>query len=314
MTDLAAAPIDWNVAALRADLAPLLPGLSIEIAASLPSTNSELLARARESAVRARASDPGGAVASVRRSVESRAFGRHDRPLPPCLLIAERQTAGRGRQGRHWASAVGASLTFSLALDLSARDWSGLSLAIGVALAEALDDSAEGPSRIGLKWPNDLWLLDRAAEPDAPIGRKLGGILIETVASAAEPRVAVIGIGLNLAAFDAADVSTGLAALHELDPTITGPSALRRVARPLATALLRFEADGFAPFAEAFARRDVLRDRPVRTTSTQTPDGIARGVQPNGGLRIETPEGIVAVTSGEVSVRPVASTAAGASA
>src|SRR4051812_25393713 len=84
--------------------------------------------------------------------------------MDPVLLVAERQTSGRGRLGRGWRSAPGESLTFSLGLKLGPADWSGLSLAVGVSLAETLHP------RIQLKWPNDLWVGDR----------KLGGILIET--------------------------------------------------------------------------------------------------------------------------------------
>ena len=80
----------------------------------------------------------------------------------PCLLVAEQQIGGRGRIGRAWRSAPGASLTFSLALPLAPADWSGLSLAVGVALAEALQPGprAEGRPWLAVKWPNDLWLVD----------------------------------------------------------------------------------------------------------------------------------------------------------
>src|SRR5436305_15350183 len=108
-------------------------------------------------------------MAQVRRSVESTAFGRRAADLQPCLLVAEHQTHGHGRNGRVWQAAPGASLTFSLALPLAPKDWSGLSLAVGVALAQALDPPQAGAAasdapRIGVKWPNDLWL------PDGPGG------------------------------------------------------------------------------------------------------------------------------------------------
>jgi BirA family transcriptional regulator, biotin operon repressor / biotin---[acetyl-CoA-carboxylase] ligase len=168
-------PLQWGAEGLWQQLEPLLPGLSIEIVRSTMSTNTALLERARTA--------PDAPIDStdtlVRRSVESAAFGRRSIDLQPCLLVAEHQSAGRGRQGRAWQSAPGASLTFSLALPLALSDWSGLSLAVGVALAEALDpvDPGPGGSHIGLKWPNDLWLVD-AAGGGAGAGRKLGGILI----------------------------------------------------------------------------------------------------------------------------------------
>jgi len=156
---------DWPLDALREQLAPLLPGLVVEVLASIDSSNTELLRRARRGA------------------------------LVPTLLIAEEQTAGRGRQGRTWYSGAGDVLAVSLALPYAPRDWSGLSLAVGVALAESLQPQlparAGAAPRLQLKWPNDLWLDD---------GRKLAGILIETteIADGSGRRCVIVGIGLNL--------------------------------------------------------------------------------------------------------------------
>jgi len=283
---------------------PLLPGLSVEVLRSTSSTNSALLERARVHPEGRR----DGADVVVHRSVESAAFGRRSADLLPCLLVAEHQSAGRGRQGRTWKAEPGASLTFSLGLPLALADWSGLSLAVGVALCDALDPPTEraehtdhagrpGVPRLGLKWPNDLWLLDADGA-----GRKLGGILIETVAAGAQ-RLAVIGVGLNVLPFAAADLNTGFATLRELDAQAIAPAVLARVALPLVQALRRFEREGFCAFAESFAARDLLLGRVVRTTRPDVPQGTARGVSPQGALLVETPAGIVALTSGEVSVR-----------
>jgi BirA family transcriptional regulator, biotin operon repressor / biotin---[acetyl-CoA-carboxylase] ligase len=258
--------LDWRTQALRDQIAPWLPGLSVEVLPSVPSTNSLLLDRARTA-----------------------------QAVQPALLVAEQQTAGRGRQGRTWHSEQGASLTFSLALPLQLADWSGLSLAVGVALADALDAlDAHAVPRIGLKWPNDLWYLDA---PGA--GRKLGGILVETV-SAGAGRLAVIGIGLNVLPLRARDASSGFACLRELDAAATAPGALHRIALPLAQALRRFEDHGFAAFERRFAVRDVLLGRPVRTESLQ---GFAEGVTAQGALRVRTDKALHEVHGGEVSVR-----------
>src|SRR5437868_2888314 len=240
-------PMRWGAEALWEQLTPLLPGLSVEVVARISSTNTALLERA---CIVQPASDDSDA-AQVRRSVESAAFGRRAADLQPCLLVAEHQTHGRGRQGRVWQAAPGASLTFSLALPLSPKDWSGLSLAVGVALADALDPPAAADAadpadasdnvvrpagqRIGVKWPNDLWLLD-----DKGGGRKLGGILIETVAAGTR-RLAVIGVGLNVLPMSTNDVATGYACVQELDPEATAPGVLSQVAKPLVDALRRFE-------------------------------------------------------------------------
>ena len=284
----------WNSEALWAELEPLLPGLSVEVVAQIASTNSALLERARHVAD---VSEEGSTV-SVRRNVESAAFGRRSDDLQPCLLVAEHQTQGRGRQGRSWQSAPAASLTFSLALPLVPPDWSGLSLAVGAALAETLDP---GAARIGVKWPNDLWLLDAGADGSG-VGRKLGGILIETVAAGAK-RLAVIGIGLNVLPLDLFDASSGNASLQEIDPDANAPQVLARVARPLVEALQQFEREGFAPFVPRFDARDLLRGRAVRTTQAGALEGVAVGVAPSGALLLRTPQGVTPVSSGEVSVR-----------
>lgn len=291
-------PMHWGAEALWEQLEPLLPGLSVEVVARSASTNSALIERAR---VR----DDGSAGVQVRRSMESAAFGRRAVDVQPCLLVAEQQTGGRGRMGRVWQSEAGSSLTFSLSLRFDPPDWSGLSLAVGCALAEALDPVPAGSApHIGIKWPNDLWLLDRvggATQP--PEGRKLGGVLIETVA-ASPARLVVIGIGLNVTPLSIEpEVATGFASLQEIDPQATPPRILQRIAPPLVRALLEFETHGFAPFAERFQARDLLRDQPVTTTLADLPAGIARGVNAGGALRVESGGVLHEVNSGEVSVR-----------
>ncbi|MEO7151870.1 MAG: biotin--[acetyl-CoA-carboxylase] ligase [Burkholderiaceae bacterium] len=309
--------LHWNAQALWQALEPLLPGLSIEVVARSASTSSALLERARIG-VGGPGADPAPAD-----HPDAPAFGRRAADLQPCLLVAEHQTEGRGRQGKRWQSAPGASLTFSLLLPLARGDWSGLSLALGVALADALDPpgGVAGP-RIGIKWPNDLWLLDAplaardAADPAAgvaadtgapgaaPRGRKLGGILIETVASGCH-RLVVAGVGLNVRPLDSPDpaLSCGYACLQEIDPTTSAPAALAQVAVPLARALRRFERDGYAGFAAGYAARDLLRGCRVLTTLPGVPEGVAGGVTAQGALRVLTAVGWKDVASGEVSVR-----------
>lgn len=274
--------ITWGAQALWQQLTPLVPGIAVEVLARTESTNTALLQRARQSG------------------------GRRDDDLQPCLLVAEQQTRGRGRNGKAWQSIPGRSLTFSLALPMQVADWSGLSLAVGVALAQALDPATAGTApRLMLKWPNDLWLRDDTNGP-ANAGRKLGGVLIETTAVPGG-RFVVVGIGLNVlpqppdGALEWLD--TGFACLHELDDTLTAPQALARVALPLVQALQRFEREGFAPWVDAFAQRDLLRGCPVTTTAADVPEGIADGVDSDGALRVTVAGRVHRVVAGEVSVR-----------
>jgi BirA family biotin operon repressor/biotin-[acetyl-CoA-carboxylase] ligase len=306
-------PFQWNVEELYSLLAPLLPDLSIEVVAEIGSTNTALLERAR---VANRLTNEGD-LAQVRRSAESLAFGRRSADHQPCLLIAEHQTQGRGRLGRAWQSAPGSSLTFSIAMPLAPVDWSGFSLAVGVALADALDPagaSASGRSSnwIGIKWPNDLWLMP--LDGDVGEGRKLGGLLVETVA-AGSSRLVVVGIGLNVLpmALDRSQSASGFACLQEINPQASAPAVMAQVAAPLVDALQRFEREGFAGFAERFAARDILLGRSVHAGASDNVnalqfDGVAEGVSGNGALRVRQADGLREVMAGEVSVRVRADT------
>ena len=303
MSDLpapAGRPLAWDAERLWQQLQPLLPGVTVEVVARCESTNTALLDRARESSGWPDQPITAPGALDALQALPAVPHGRRAGDTQPCLLVAEQQTHGRGRQGRPWQSQAGASLTFSLSLPLAPADWSGLSLAVGAALADALDppDAGRAP-RIGLKWPNDLWLVDAPGQ-----GRKLGGILIETVA-VGRNRMAVVGVGLNVAPQPVHDLASGYACLRELDVRATAPAALHRVVPPLALGLRRYEREGFAAFADAYARRDLLCGWPVKTTSPGAAEGIALGVRANGALRVRSPDGrLHEITSGEVSVRP----------
>lgn len=272
----------WDAESLWDALSPQLPGLSIEVVEQLESTNSELVERLRRTGTINSAGGPG------RRAVD----------LQPTLLVAVHQTRGRGRLGRGWQSTGGASLTFSLALGIDRADWSGLSLAVGVAIAEALDPAG---GRLRLKWPNDLWLM----EPGAIAGaRKLGGILVETV-QVGQRRLAVIGVGLNVLPQRIHEVEVEPAWLAEIDPAATPPTALAALAPPLVQALKQFNREGFAPFVSRYAARDALQAAPVTTTDAACPSGTVAGIDADGALLVDALGTIHRVVSGMVSVRPV---------
>jgi BirA family transcriptional regulator, biotin operon repressor / biotin---[acetyl-CoA-carboxylase] ligase len=312
---LVSSHLHWQADALWQQLEPYLPGLSVEVLARAESTNSLLLERARLGGGRhdAPVTTPGELEAIRRRGLATEGaagpFGRRTGDTQPCLLVAEHQTIGRGRQGRAWHSAAGASLTFSISLPLAPRDWCGLSLAVGVALADALDAPEPGRAapRIALKWPNDLWRFEGPGR-----GRKLGGVLIETVAVGAR-RMVVVGVGLNVESLNAqalhepSPMSSGFASLREIDPQATAPSVLHRIALPLVRAILQFEREGFAGFAGAYARRDLLRGQPVRVLGLRGDvlvEGVAETIAANGALRVRDGAGAAHdISSGEVSVR-----------
>ena len=251
---------------------PALPGFTVEVVPELASTNTELMRRCRE---------------ATRQGLSPDAV----------LLVAEQQTAGRGRLGRTWHSQAGHSLTFSLGMPLAPHDWSGLSLAVGVSLAESLDPTG---GHLQLKWPNDVWL----------DGRKLAGILVETASWGGE-RYVVIGVGINVLPADDLLVAGGAAttSLAALAAGMDAPTALLAVATPLVRAVQAFEALGFAAFAARFAARDALAGRSV--TLSDGTLGTAHGVGESGALLVLTASGMQAINSLEVSVRPVGAPEAG---
>lgn len=219
--------------------------------------------------------------------------------LPDATFVfADWQAAGRGRRGRQWVSPPATNLQFSCLKRFSGgyAALSGLSLAVGVAAAEALADC--GVTGIGLKWPNDLLHADA----------KLGGILIELGGEFMGPCFAVIGIGINLRLPAAARRALGRACTDLA--SVCGTAAPTRNA--LATALVArlvnaldtFDATGFAGFADAWTARDVLAGHAIRVDAARGAfDAVAAGVDARGALRVRTAEGLRCLDSAEVSVR-----------
>lgn len=213
----------------------------------------------------------------------------------PTLLIAERQTAGRGRAGRQWHSAPGTSLTFSLAwkFHLPAQGLAGLPLAVGVALAEAL---AMFNAQVRLKWPNDL----------LHEGRKLAGILIESAGASGAGSWAVVGIGVNMAVDPelAARIDRPVAAipwLAQLDRDVLMATLLNQ----LSEALAQFEREGFAAFLARWNTLHAYAGRPVAILDNGKllHEGMAAGVDQTGRFLLDTAAGRIAVAAGDVSLR-----------
>lgn len=200
------------------------------------------------------------------------------------LLLTEHQTAGRGRRGRSWHQ-EGQSLAFSLLWRLPPNtNPSGLSLAVGVAVAEAIGPQAQ------LKWPNDI-LCD---------GRKLAGILIET----AGPQTYVIGIGINLGSLEGLPNELGNSAASVTDASPL--HLLARVLNQLVEVLDSFAVSGFAALHTRWQKRHAYQDLAVNLygETNQPPlQGVCRGVEQNGSLLIETATCLQTIASGDVSLR-----------
>jgi BirA family biotin operon repressor/biotin-[acetyl-CoA-carboxylase] ligase len=259
-----------DAAAIVAGIAPAQRAqiASLDVAWSIDSSNSELL--------------------------------RRDTPAQgSAVLLAERQTGGRGRRGRTWASPLAANLYLSLSRHFGGglARLGGLSLVAGVAAADALH--ALGYREARLKWPNDLLIG----------ARKLGGILVEGGGENAGPVRAVIGLGLN--------VRMPITGAENIDQPWIDLAAIdgdrMRVSRnDLAAALLTqllpafelFDAEGLAPFLPRYAAYDALAGNEVSVSIGDAAHrGIALGIAQDGALRVGLRDGERLFHSGEVSVR-----------
>ncbi|MFO1400669.1 MAG: biotin--[acetyl-CoA-carboxylase] ligase [Steroidobacteraceae bacterium] len=271
---LAAPRVPLDAGRILAALAPATRARvrRCEVAWQLGSTNSELLARPPP--------EP----------------GRCD------VLLAEFQSAGRGRHARRWVAPPGGAICLSVSWAFAALPpGSGaLSLAMGVAALEALATLGELP--VGLKWPNDL----------LAGARKLGGMLLEMRSEGGGPALLVFGIGLNVAL--GSEARAGIAALGQAATDLAELGVAHCDRNALAAALVdaavgafeRFEREGFAAFIERWQRADLLRGESVSLTGAGGNaefTGRAAGVDADGALLVETPSGLRRFSSGEVSVR-----------
>lgn len=203
------------------------------------------------------------------------------------VVYTERQTAGRGRQGRTWIS--DSSLTFSLLLRPPATALvQTLPIVVGIAIAEAVKGLRGDALGVSLKWPNDVLLF----------GGKLAGILCEMHDGAV-----VVGIGLNVnSAPSIPDMKT--AALTDG----TGGKFERRDVLNVVLAQIgerygQWLEDGFTPFIGRFNAMDALRGRRLMIVNYGEPtEGVADGVNEDGSLRLATANGIESIYSGEAHI------------
>lgn len=253
---------------------PLAPLTELTVVLESGSTNDDMSARAMTGDVHARA------------------------------LLAERQTAGRGRLGRPWVSPFGRNLYLTLGWRFAGgvRGLQGLSLAVGCAIAEAIDEQF-GVS-MALKWPNDLYI----------DGRKCGGVLIDMSGDPSGECVAIIGVGLNVAMSGG---GTGVGARgvevtidqpwtdlsgHAREP-VTRNEAAASVLSALVPLLQGFETEGFAHWRDRWQARDMLRGSPVEVSGTVPVSGLGAGVNESGALLVAGEENVEVVYGGDATLR-----------
>lgn len=214
------------------------------------------------------------------------------------MVLAETQTAGRGRRGRSWLSPPGLNLYLSCLkrFDRGFGALSGLSLAVGTMVLRAIDSL--GIAGAGLKWPNDV----------LAGGGKLAGVLVELSGEYQGPCAAVIGVGLNLRLTEALREQAGQPACDLATLATEMPDrnlVAARLIAALVEGLREFERHGFAPFAEDYARHDLLAGRQLKLSGAQGHfEGVGAGVDARGALQVRLGNGeLRSIDSADVTVR-----------
>jgi BirA family biotin operon repressor/biotin-[acetyl-CoA-carboxylase] ligase len=218
-----------------------------------------------------------------------------DGQAAPFLVLAERQSAGRGRRGRQWISPFAENLYYSLVLRVEGgmRQLEGLSLVVGLAVMRSLQ--AFGLKDVGLKWPNDVLVN----------GRKITGILLELVGDPADVCHVVLGIGINVNMLSSEQIDQQWTSMRgEVGRVIDRNHLVALLSQQLQHELARHRRYGFAAFQEEWEQAHLWQGQKVSLVAGTTRiDGIARGVDGQGGLRLEIDGVEKSFSGGELSLR-----------
>lgn len=223
------------------------------------------------------------------------------------VILAEQQSAGRGRRGKTWVSPFAANIYLSIVWDFEqgAQALEGLSLAVGVAVKRALN--AHGVDGVQLKWPNDIYI----------DGQKLGGILLEMIGDPAGQCSVIVGVGINLAMpadqgsnidQEWTDIRTQMQAQQsgmEENARLSKNHLTSSLISEIIILLSDFQAQGFSSYRDEWQAADAFYGMQAAIhTPKQSIAGIVRGVDPNGALRLELDNGeIETFIGGELSLR-----------
>lgn len=214
---------------------------------------------------------------------------------PPFLVLAEAQSAGRGRRGRQWASPYGANLYFSLVIrvDRSSTQLQALSLVVGLAVLRVLRQA--GIVDIGLKWPNDL----------LAAGKKIAGILLELNGDPADACNVIIGIGINANMLTGSEIDQPWTSMQRETGCLIDRSGLvAALAEELGRMLVIHREQGFAAFHHDWEALHLWQGRDVRLVSgVHEVRGTVLGVTVDGGLRLMIDSAEQVFSGGELSLR-----------
>jgi len=262
-------PVEWlDGGAIAHHLGTAAGAYTIRVLDSVDSTNSVLMAAAL-----------GGAADGT-------------------LFCTEHQHAGKGRRGRRWHSVLGGSLTFSVLwrFENGLQSLSGLSLAVGLAIARAVNRHSRHPAK--LKWPNDV-LVDY---------RKLAGILVEVQGDMHGAALAVVGIGLNVRLNETQRdaVDQAVVDLAEMGVTVGRNQLLADCLLELHAVLTLFRQHGFAALRDDWLALDAYAGKRVALTlpDARSVQGVASGVDETGAFLLRDARSTLnPYSGGEISLR-----------
>lgn len=213
------------------------------------------------------------------------------------VVLAEMQTAGRGRRGKKWVSPFAQNIYLSLRWQFNdaTLNLSGVSLAVGVALIKALNKLEI--TDLQLKWPNDIYHK----------GRKLGGVLLELRGEAGGACDMVVGVGLNVSMSeqDGADIDQAWIDINSISKNkISRNQLVAATLSELLPCMQLYSQQGLKPFLQDWQANDMLKDKPVTLLlHDHHREGIARGVNEQGALLFESEGKIEPLYAGELSLR-----------
>jgi len=262
-------PVEWlNSDAIAHHLGAVAGAYTIQVLDSVDSTNSALMAAGLAGAA------------------------------DGTLFCTEHQHAGKGRRGRQWHSVLGGSLTFSVLwrFDNGLQSLSGLSLAVGLAIARAVNRHSRHPAK--LKWPNDV-LVDY---------RKLAGILVEVQGDMHGAALAVVGIGLNVRLNETQRdaVDQAVVDLAEMGVTVGRNQLLADCLLELHAVLTLFRQHGFAALRDDWLALDAYAGKRVALTlpDARSVQGVASGVDETGAFLLRDARSTLnPYSGGEISLR-----------
>jgi BirA family biotin operon repressor/biotin-[acetyl-CoA-carboxylase] ligase len=255
-----------DVEAIQRQLPVLDPIFNVQLHMSIPSTNQTLMQRQQQQSIHAE------------------------------VVLAEVQTSGRGRLGRQWQSPFGQNVALSLGWNFAggASALEGLSLVVGVSLAQALADL--GVHQVQLKWPNDVLVG----------GKKLAGILLEMRGDATGPCHVVIGIGLNVHLTHDDAIDQPWVSLTQLGYTLSRNDIVAQILLRLNRHLHQFVRHGFSAVRDEWQKCHYYQDQPVQLLlAGKSVEGVCRGVDLVGALMVEHGGIVKAYSGGEISLRPM---------